>query len=51
MQDENDNFQIIEVNTVPGLTPNSLFPKAAFFEGITFEDLIAKILLLACKGT
>ena len=51
MQDENDNFQIIEVNTVPGLTPNSLFPKAAFFEGISFEDLIAKILLLACKGT
>jgi len=48
--DEDDNFQIIEVNTVPGLTETSLFPKAASFEGISFKDLIAKILLLACKG-
>ena len=49
IQDENDNFQIIEVNTVPGLTQNSLFPKAASFEGISFKNLIGKILLLACK--
>ena len=51
MQDEKDNFQIIEVNTVPGLTQTSLFPKAASFEGISFKDLIVKILLLACKGS
>ena len=50
MQDEKDNFQIIEVNTVPGLTETSLYPKAASFEGISFVDLIAKILLLACKA-
>ena len=29
IEDENCNFQIIEVNTVPGLTKTSLFPKAA----------------------
>ncbi|MBK70252.1 MAG: D-alanine--D-alanine ligase [Euryarchaeota archaeon] len=51
MQDEHDNFQIIEVNTVPGLTQTSLYPKSAAFEDILFNDLIAKILLLACKGS
>ena len=50
MQDENGNFQIIEVNTVPGLTQTSLFPKAVSYEGVNFKDMIAKILLLACKG-
>ncbi|MBJ13080.1 MAG: D-alanine--D-alanine ligase [Candidatus Marinimicrobia bacterium] len=49
IQDEKDNFQLIEVNTIPGLTETSLFPKAASFEGISFKDVIAKILFLACK--
>ena len=51
MQDEQGNFQIIEVNLVPGLTETSLYPKAASFEGISFVDLVCKILLLACKGS
>ena len=51
MQDEQNNFQIIEVNTVPGLTETSLYPKAASFEGISFAELVCKILLLACKGS
>ena len=51
MQDEEDNFQIIEVNTVPGLTETSLYPKAASFDGISFADLVCEILLLACKGS
>jgi D-alanine-D-alanine ligase len=51
MQDEQGNFQIIEVNTVPGLTETSLYPKAASFEGISFVDLVYEILLLACKGS
>jgi len=51
MQDEQGNFQIIELNTVPGLTETSLYPKAASFEGISFVDLVCKILLLACKGS
>ncbi len=49
IQDKKGNFQIIEVNTIPGLTQTSLFPKAASYEGISFMDMIAKILLLACK--
>ena len=51
MQDEQNNFQIIEVNTVPGLTETSLYPKAASFEGISFADLVGEILLLACKDS
>ena len=51
IQDEEDNFQIIEVNTVPGLTETSLYPKAASFEGSSFADLVGKILLLACKDS
>ena len=51
IQDEQGNFQIIEVNLVPGLTETSLYPKAASFEGISFTDLVSKILLLACKGS
>ena len=43
-------LQIIEVNTIPGLTETSLYPKAASFEGISFVDVVCKILLLACKG-
>lgn len=35
---------VIEVNTLPGLTPNSLFPKSAAHAGISFLDLVGKIL-------
>ena len=51
IQDKQDNFQIIEVNTAPGLTETSLYPKSASFEGISFVDVVCKILLLACKGS
>ncbi len=34
----------LEVNTIPGLTAQSLLPKAAKSAGITFEDLCEKIL-------
>jgi len=48
IKDGNNNFQIIEVNTVPGLTETSLVPKSAFFEGINFDSLITRILNTAC---
>ena len=35
---------IIEVNTLPGMTDMSLFPDAARYVGITYEDLVEKIL-------
>ena len=49
IEDENGNFQIIEVNTVPGLTETSLFPKAAAYAGLSFDEVITKVLLLSCK--
>ena len=48
IKDRNNNFQIIEVNTVPGLTETSLVPKSASFKGIDFNSLIARILNTAC---
>ncbi|MCR4324952.1 MAG: D-alanine--D-alanine ligase [Candidatus Curtissbacteria bacterium] len=40
---------ILELNTIPGLTPVSLFPKAAKAAGITYGRLIDKIIELALK--
>ena len=48
IKDRNNNFQIIEVNTVPGLTETSLVPKSASFKGIDFNGLITRILNTAC---
>jgi D-alanine-D-alanine ligase len=38
---------VLEVNTIPGMTPNSLLPKAARAAGISFEDLIDHLVRLA----
>jgi len=38
------NETILEVNTLPGLTPNSLLPKIAHAAGLSFEDLVEAIL-------
>ena len=48
IKDKNNNFQIIEVNTVPGLTETSLVPKSASFGGINFDSLITRILNTTC---
>jgi D-alanine-D-alanine ligase len=39
------NEYILEVNTLPGLTPRSLLPKLARHAGLSFEDLIEEVLL------
>ena len=44
MQDENGQFYLLEVNTVPGMTEKSLVPMAAKALGITFEQLVVRIL-------
>jgi len=44
MQDENEAFWLIEVNTVPGMTDHSLVPMAAKAAGFTFEQLVSQIL-------
>jgi D-alanine-D-alanine ligase len=47
MTDENENPFVIDVNTMPGMTETSLLPKAASYAGISFEDLVERILLRA----
>lgn len=38
---------ILEVNTLPGMTPTSLFPDSAASAGITYEDMIEKFVKLS----
>ena len=40
-----NNFYILEINTQPGMTSLSLVPEIANYRGITFENLVEKILL------
>ena len=42
-----DGPQVLEVNAIPGLTDTSLLPQAAEAAGISFEDLVERILQLA----
>ena len=51
IKDKRNNFQIIEINTVPGLTETSLVPKSVFFDGLDFNDLIVRILNTSCLKT
>lgn len=44
MQDEQGQFWLLEVNTVPGMTSHSLVPKAAQAVGYSFDDLCVAIL-------
>ena len=41
--DSYDNFWLLEINTLPGMTETSLFPMAAKAAGLSFEDLIDKM--------
>ena len=51
--DENNEPNIIEVNPLPGILPNpeenSCFPKAARTVGLSYEDMINKVLFVAAK--
>ena len=48
IMDHERNFQLIELNTVPGLTETSLVPKSAIIDGINFNELVISILNSAC---
>ncbi|MFZ5637499.1 MAG: D-alanine--D-alanine ligase [Pseudomonadota bacterium] len=50
MRDRRDGFQLIEVNTAPGMTSHSLVPKAARQIGIDFETLCWLILETTLEG-
>ncbi len=42
-----DGPQVLEVNAIPGLTDTSLLPQAAEAAGMSFEELVGRILQLA----
>jgi D-alanine-D-alanine ligase len=44
-----DGPQVLEVNAIPGLTDTSLLPQSAEAAGMTFEQLVEKILQLALE--
>jgi len=47
MADGEGNFQLLEANTSPGMTSHSLVPMAAKVAGMSFSQLVARILELA----
>ncbi len=47
--DKNDKFWLLEINTLPGMTETSLFPMAAKAVGLSFENLIDKIIKLSLE--
>ncbi|MFA7239847.1 MAG: D-alanine--D-alanine ligase [Sulfuricellaceae bacterium] len=50
LMDEAGNPYFLEVNTAPGMTDHSLAPMAARAAGLSFEDLVVKILEMALEG-
>ncbi|MBK4713967.1 MULTISPECIES: D-alanine--D-alanine ligase [Tenebrionibacter/Tenebrionicola group] len=47
MMDSNGEFYLLEVNTAPGMTSHSLVPMAARQAGMSFSQLVVRILALA----
>lgn len=47
MLDETGRLAVLECNTLPGLTPLSLFPDAARAAGIPYETLVERLILCA----
>jgi D-alanine-D-alanine ligase len=45
--DDQDQPWILEVNTIPGFTGHSLFPKAAAFGGVTLPKLVDRLVGMA----
>ncbi len=46
---EDGEPQVLEVNAIPGLTDTSLFPQAAEAAGLSFEDMVDRIVALALE--
>lgn len=48
---DGNEFWVIEVNTIPGMTPTSLLPKSALAMGIDFPGLVMEMLRTAGEGS
>ncbi|KPJ64318.1 MAG: D-alanine--D-alanine ligase [Syntrophobacter sp. DG_60] len=49
MVSKGEKVYVLETNTIPGMTENSLFPKAAKEAGLSFPDLIEELIRLALE--
>lgn len=49
MRNSSGTWQVLEVNTVPGMTKTSLVPKAAKVYGLSFSELVDRIAKLALE--
>lgn len=49
MVTEAGEIYVIETNTIPGMTPTSLFPQAAAAHGLSFSQLLDKLIELALE--
>lgn len=47
MMREDGSFVLLELNTSPGMTPHSLVPMAARAAGLSYEDLVERVLDMA----
>ncbi len=50
LMDDQGNAYMLEVNTSPGMTDHSLVPMAARVAGISYEELVMRVLSLATLG-
>ncbi len=50
IMDKDGKFYCLEVNTLPGMTPNSLIPKAAKIEGLSYPELCEKIVMMSMEA-
>ena len=48
--DDEGRAWCLEVNTLPGMTPNSLIPRAAAVEGMSYPQLCEKIVELSLEA-
>jgi len=44
-----DEIYILETNTIPGMTATSLYPQAAAAAGISFSELLDRLIELALE--
>ena len=44
LQDKEKNFYVIEINTVPGMTSHSNVPKSGSLVGLTYNQVVQKII-------
>ncbi len=47
--DREGRVWFLELNSLPGMTPNSLIPRSAKVDGISYDELCEKIVLLSLK--